>query len=194
MHVDLLRHGEVEGGRVYRGSRDDVLTGYGLREMRAAVAGQHAWTRIISSPLLRCRTFAEEIAARYRLPLDIDTRWREIHFGAWEGKGADELLKTSPDEIASFWNDPERCTPPGGETLEAFRERLDDAWNDLLARQPGEHLLVVTHGGPIRFILGRVHGLSVAESLQLDVPHAFLCRLTVESNNVHRKLLRKGVV
>jgi len=159
--------------------------------MRAAVGESCAWTQIVSSPLVRCRAFAEEIAARYRLPLDIDPCWREIHFGDWEGKSADDLLKTCPAELARFWDDPEQYTPPGGETLQAFRKRLHEAWDDLPVRYAGEHLLVVTHGGPIRFILGRMRGLSVTESLRLDVPHAFRCGLTAEPKNVQCEPLPK---
>lgn len=189
--VDLLRHGEVEGGRVYRGSRDDALTDEGWSVMRAAVGEDSSWTRIISSPLRRCRAFAEELAARLDAPLAIDARWREIHFGDWEGKSADELVQTCPAAITRFWEDPERHTPPHGETLAAFRARLHEAWDDMLTRHAGESLLIVTHGGPIRFILGRVRGLSVAESLQLDIPHAFRCRVTAELNDVQRNLFQK---
>lgn len=191
--IDLLRHGEAVGGRIYRGSRDDALTPEGWREMRAAAGDTCPWRRIISSPLRRCRAFAEELAMRLDVPLDIDARWREIHFGDWEGKSADELLKTYPAEIGRFWNDPAQHTPPHGEALNAFRARLHAAWDDLLARHAGEPLLVVTHGGPIRFILGRVRGLTAIESLQLDVPHAFRCCLTVESGNMRRRPLQKEI-
>jgi len=180
MRIDLLRHGEVEGGRVYRGSRDDALTNEGWGAMHAAVGDTREWTRIISSPLQRCRAFAEELAAQLGVPLAIDARWREIHFGDWEGKSADELMQSCPEAITRFWEDPERHTPPNGETLAAFCARVEEVWDDVVAQPASERLLIVTHGGPIRFILGRACGLPVAETLRLDIPLAYRCRMTIE--------------
>ena len=58
--IDLIRHGEPEGGRRYRGATDDPLTAAGWRQMEAAVAGL-SWQRIYSSPLVRCADFARHL-------------------------------------------------------------------------------------------------------------------------------------
>ena len=63
-HVDLLRHGEVEGGERYRGSTDDALSARGWEQMRAAVGDACAWTGIVSSPLKRCAEFGPIAAYR----------------------------------------------------------------------------------------------------------------------------------
>ena len=51
LHLDLLRHGETELGGGLRGSLDDALTDKGWAQMRAAVAEQGPWDRLVSSPL-----------------------------------------------------------------------------------------------------------------------------------------------
>ncbi|MFO8155736.1 MAG: histidine phosphatase family protein, partial [Thiohalospira sp.] len=84
--VDLLRHGEPEGGRRYRGQSDDPLSATGWQQMQAAVAGATPWQRVISSPLSRCRVFAETLAAERGLPLEVEADFREIGFGEWEGQ------------------------------------------------------------------------------------------------------------
>ena len=59
--IDLLRHGEPIGGRRYRGHIDDPLSEYGWSEMWHAVSGETPWQQIITSPLRRCREFAEAL-------------------------------------------------------------------------------------------------------------------------------------
>ena len=169
---DLVRHGETEGGSRYRGSINDALTPQGWVAMRAAVGEQSDWDRIISSPLRRCADFAHNLAQRHALPLVLDARLREIYFGEWEGKTATELLAADPEAVARFWDDPLHFPPPGAEDVRDLQARVLRAWEDMLVQHRGERLLVVTHGGPLRIILGHVQKLSLLESLQQEVAHA----------------------
>ena len=79
MSIDLLRHGDT-GQRSYRGQLDDPLTENGWRQLREAVRGG-TWDRIVSSSMARCARFAEELADRTGLPLRLDPRLVEYHFG-----------------------------------------------------------------------------------------------------------------
>ena len=52
--IDIIRHGEPEGGRRYRGhSIDDPLSKTGWQQMWNAIPENPPWDHIISSPLLR---------------------------------------------------------------------------------------------------------------------------------------------
>lgn len=175
--IDLLRHGRTASSGCYAGSHDTPLTPRGWKQMRSAIGRDHPWQCIISSPLRRCIVFARALARRRGLPLEIESRLREYHFGAWEGKSAAELLAADPEGLARFWEDPVRHPPPGGEDLRRFQERVLMTWRGLLARYAGKHLLIVTHGGPIRVILGQVRHLSFLEGLRLEIPHASLHRV-----------------
>lgn len=186
--IDLLRHGETEGGSRYRGSIDDPLTPRGRAAMRAALGEAHDWDRIVSSPLRRCADFARDLAQRHGLPLAIDARLREIHFGDWEGKTASDLLATQPEAVTRFWNDPVSHPPPGAEDVRALEARVLLAWEELVTRHAGEQLLVVTHGGPLRIILGRVQGLTLMESLRLEVAQAQ--RFRIEARREPEESLR----
>ena len=50
--------------------------------------------RIVSSPLRRCLPLAEFLAERLGAPLFLDARWREMDFGAWEGRAWETIART----------------------------------------------------------------------------------------------------
>ena len=174
--IDLLRHGET-GQDGFRGSLDDALTPHGWEQMRAAVQRAGPRGAIISSPMVRCAVFAAGIAQDNAIPLHIDERLRELHFGQWEGLTASELMHTQPEALTQFWSDPYAHSPPDAESLEAFESRVLSAWSDIARHHAGCRVLIVTHGGVIRMILRHTRGLPRASLLQLDVPHASLHRV-----------------
>lgn len=179
--IDLLRHGEVDGGERYRGSTDDALSARGWEQMRAAVGDACPWAYIVSSPLQRCAAFAVELAQQHARPVEFDARLQEIHFGAWEGKTSAELLVSHPQQLARFWHDPLHHPPPDAEPLLHFEARVLAAWNEHRARHTGKQVLIITHGGPIRAIIGHVQGLAWPERLSIDVPHASLRRMHADT-------------
>ncbi|MGM0477060.1 MAG: histidine phosphatase family protein [Pseudomonadota bacterium] len=177
--VDLLRHGEPEGGRRYRGQSDDPLSATGWQQMQAAVAGATPWQRVISSPLSRCRVFAETLAAERGLPLEVEADFREIGFGEWEGQSPEALDAASPGLREAFHRDPIGNRPPGAEPLADFRGRVVAAWHRRIAEAPGSHWLLVGHSGLIRALTGEVMGVPDAALFRLAVPYASLTRVTV---------------
>ncbi len=60
--IDLIRHGEPQGGMRYRGQLDDPLSELGWQQMRNATANVQPWEHIVSSTLSRCADFAKELA------------------------------------------------------------------------------------------------------------------------------------
>ena len=181
--IALLRHGETEGGTRFRGSLDDPLTLAGWEQMRAAVGKEH-WQRIVASPLKRCAEFAGELALCLGVPLEVDERLREIHFGTWEGKTAAELMESDGEALTRFWRDPAVYPPPGAEPLETFQARVLAAWRDLQRDHRGDRVLVVSHGGVIRTILCDVlgHPLERLLELELEIGHGTLRRVRLRGD------------
>jgi len=180
--IDLLRHGDT-GLPGFRGSLDDELAPPGWRQMEQAIAGKE-WDVVVSSPRLRCAAFAQTLAARCGLPLHLDERLAEMHFGAWEGKTAAELMQSDAEALQNFWQDPERYPPPQGERMEKFSERVLQAWEYIRQQYAGQRVLVVAHGGVIRRILCHTRGLPLSELLSLEVAHGSLhmvCRNGAEN-------------
>jgi alpha-ribazole phosphatase/probable phosphoglycerate mutase len=180
--IDLIRHGEPVGGKKYRGWLDDPLSEQGWRQMRGAVGDHCPWATIITSPLRRCAAFAEELAARHGLPLEIEPRLKELGFGEWEGFTAQELLARDPQVLQRFWRDPVNNTPPRAETLLEFHERIIPAWNDVLARHAGHHVLIVGHAGMMRMILRHVLDMPLERMFRIQVENACITRIEVDAH------------
>jgi alpha-ribazole phosphatase len=175
--LDLMRHGEPVGGRKYRGQIDDPLSEKGWAQMRHAV-GEHApWTRLVSSSLLRCRAFADELAARLALPLSFDPRLKEVGFGVWEGKTAAEIDAATPGAITRFKADPINARPTGAEALADFYARVVVGLDAILQAFPNEHVLVVCHAGVIRMALAHALVIPLENAYRIDVASASLTRL-----------------
>lgn len=170
--MDLLRHGDT-GERSYRGQLDDPLTPLGWTQLRAAIFGR-SWQCVVTSPLRRCADFAHDLGAARRVPVRVDERLAEYHFGDWQGVPIETLAQEQGDALARFWADPVNCPPPGGETFAAFRQRLCAALDDVAVEAQTQRVLVVTHGGVIRLLRCEAEGRDFGEMANFDVPHASL--------------------
>ncbi|PRA31267.1 alpha-ribazole phosphatase family protein [Pseudomonas poae] len=189
LHLDLLRHGETELGGGLRGSLDDALTAKGWEQMRAAVVGQGPWDRLVSSPLQRCARFAEELGARLTVPVSLEKDLQELHFGAWEGQSAAALMETDAEALGLFWADPYGFTPPDGEPVSDFSDRVLGAISRLQQAYAGERVLLISHGGVMRLLLARARALPREQLLNVEVGHAGLFSLHVNADGV----LKEGI-
>lgn len=178
--IDMLRHGEPVGGRRYRGQIDDPLSEKGWRQMRDATAGERPWTAIVSSPMARCRAYAEELTGQTGLPLTFDERLKEVGFGVWEGKTAAEIKAADPDAVFNFKRNPVAFRPEGAEDLAKFYARVTAAYDDLLAEHAGSHVLVVCHAGVIRMAMCRVLHLEPVHAYRIQVASAGMARFQAE--------------
>ncbi len=178
--IDLLRHGEPIGGRRYRGQLDDPLSERGWQEMWYATSAETPWDTIISSPLSRCRAFAEQLSDKLSLPITIDERLKEVGFGVWEGQSG-EMLRAQDDEILKrFYNDPINHRPQGAESLEDFTQRVNAALETAIKTHQGKHLLIVTHAGVIRSALTSTLGAPLGSMYRLSIATASLSRIQIE--------------
>ncbi len=169
--ICLLRHGAVEGGACYRGITDDPLTEEGRLQMQHAINTNAAeqWNIIISSPLLRCYTFAQDLSHRLNIPLISVPELQEINFGDWEGKVAEQI---DSQVLSQFYLDPVNNTPPNGEDFTQFQARILQAWQQLIERFQGEKILLISHAGVIRVILAYLLAIDIEHSFKLKIGYA----------------------
>ena len=179
--LDFIRHGEPEGGRLYRGaSIDDPLSEKGWRQMWHTVGNDCHWDQIVSSPLIRCHAFALALGEKHGLPVSVVQDFREVGFGAWEGRAPAEIRQNDAEEYAAFYADPVLNRPPQAEDLLDFGQRIARAFEETAAGFSNRRVLVVAHAGVIRAALGHVMQAPPAAWYRVKVNNAGLSRFLLD--------------
>jgi broad specificity phosphatase PhoE len=158
-----IRHGATAYSqeRRYAGSQDVPLSPQG-RQQCAALAqalGPLQVAVIYASPLTRARESAAPIAAAQGIEVTLESDFREMCFGDWEGLTRDEVERRFPDDYKLWRTEPERFSRPGSETLAAVAERVGRAVAELRATHLGESVILVSHSIVIRLIVLQALGL-----------------------------------
>lgn len=161
--IVLWRHGRTEwnDARRFQGHSDVALDDVG-RAQAASAAEQLALLKpqvVLASDLSRASDTAATLAALVGVEVQTTTALRETHGGVWEGRFADELRS---DPLYVEWLAGGDVQAGGAETRSQVGERaivaVEQAVSELDA---GGVAVVVTHGGTIRALIGRLTGLPV---------------------------------
>lgn len=159
LQIDLLRHGETTLSHTLRGHLDDDLTEQGWLQMQSTIQQYITtpmdWNVIISSPLRRCRRFAEHLADQLGLPMRVNEHIKEMYFGDWEGISTQAIYEAEPEQLANFWQFPTQYHAPNGESLTQFQQRIFIGFEQIYTQiqaQNGQKALVITHGGVIKLL------------------------------------------
>lgn len=170
-YLHLLRHGEPEITKVYLGRTDARLSQTGHEQVAQALEKNYGWELIVSSPLQRCLNTAIKYSEAWQIPLITLTELQEYNFGLWDGKTFDEIYQQSPQRVESFWAKPDTNPPPDAENLDNFKQRLEIAYTKLEMRAE-QQILVITHAGVIRGILGHLLNLAICQWHKLHLDYA----------------------
>ncbi len=82
----------------------------------------------------------------------------EIHLGDWEGLTPDEVDARFQRAYQQWRTRPSSVVIPGGEPLEAFRDRVRRAMERVMAGVGEGEYVIVTHGGVIAALLADILG------------------------------------
>ena len=153
----LLRHGQTElsVNRRYSGRGNPPLTDIGRTQAdRAAkrLAARGGIDAVVSSPLGRARETASAAAAALGLSVTVLDGLTETDFGEWEGLTFREAAERDP-EVHRRWLGDTSVRPPGGESFDAVRARVDAVRQQLTTDFAGSNVLVVSHVTPIKTLL-----------------------------------------
>ncbi len=186
--IDIIRHGEPDGGRRYRGSGiDDPLSKIGWQQMWNAVPEKPPWEHIISSPLSRCLKFSEALADSLNVPFSTEDNLKEIGFGCWEGRTPEDIKSNEGDALENFLRDPVNHRPDGAEPLNGFAERIWTVYTNVAEQYRGQHVLIVAHAGVIRAITSKILGMSlddVYSSLKIEYAAIATTRISTGKKTV----------
>ncbi|MBE8168510.1 MAG: histidine phosphatase family protein [Shewanella sp.] len=193
----LLRHGECQGGQIFRGLTNVLLSGAGKKQMQSAVDNlSHKPELVYTSPLKRCLDFA----ASYDKRSIVMPSLMEMDFGDWDGKEFEQILKQQPEALTAFWDDPWEHTPPEAEPLKIFEIRVSAAIEQIIddifvdfdeTSSSNPTALVITHAGVIRHVMSQTLSLESGHGLykDLDLPYAAMVEINlIEDDNGRRHL------
>ncbi|HEY7847637.1 MAG TPA: histidine phosphatase family protein [Candidatus Limnocylindria bacterium] len=183
----LVRHGVTTWNREgrFQGHLDPPLDPIGVAQSRLLavrlMAEEAGPMRIVTSPLVRASATAQLLADALRhagrpVELALHDGLMEIGQGEWSGRTHVEIARDDAERYAAWRAGGGEVTPPAGETLEAARDRIIDALDDLVEGN-GATLCLVSHGGILRLAAGHLLGLAVREAWVLEVDNASLSRL-----------------
>jgi broad specificity phosphatase PhoE len=108
----------------------------------------------------RTRETAEPYADATGIDVRYDDDLIEANIGSWEGLPFEEIVASDEDILPlvrasrAIWS-----RAPGGESFDAFRERVRRAIDAIVERHPDGDLVVICHGGVINAYIGPLLGI-----------------------------------
>jgi broad specificity phosphatase PhoE len=172
MLVLVARHGETTwnlAGR-YQGRLESELSPLGMRQAAAlaeAIAREEPKIeRIVSSPLIRCKSTAQYVADRIGVPVETDPRLIEIGHGDWEGRLRDDIMREEPRNWYLWKNKPTEITFSQGDSMQKVAER----WMEFTSEPVRVPTLVVTHDAVVRaaIVLAQVRSLDEIWKVRME--------------------------
>ena len=171
----LARHGATASSLAKRfsgaGGQDLPLAPIGLLQAQA-LAGELAerggTELIIASPLLRTQQTAEQVAKVIGVNIETDADFAECAFGEWDGLTFAEVQAGWPD-LVDEWLRFTNVAPPGGESLDEVKFRVDRGRRRLIEQYPGKKLAVIAHVTPIKIMAGIAVGAPLSSVFRMEL-------------------------
>jgi broad specificity phosphatase PhoE len=103
--------------------------------------------------------------------------FREVDFGVWTGLSFDEVERRFGISVEA-WLDQLEC---GGiakaESAATFRARVEPALRGILARHPGQQVVIACHGGVIRMMLAILLDWPLSRMAAFEIGYASLTQV-----------------
>ena len=178
--IILIRHGQTAWNtqEIFRGRADVPLDEVGLRQAQALAEAMRAEpiSAIFTSPLSRAVQTAQALADSHGLVPVAVQDLIDIDFGAWEGLPHDGVREQFPELYATWQAQPEGVTFPGGENLEAVRQRASAALAELVEQCPGQTIALVAHRVVNKVLICHILGLPNSHFWQIKQDTAAINR------------------
>jgi len=170
--IVAVRHGETTWNRkqLLQGWAPAPLTDRGREQagqLGATLAARYEIDRVLSSDLHRTEETVDILLEHFDAPVTFESAWRERDLGVYQGVAMAEMPERFPEhDLGEAGPEAAHRRAESGESLVGVRDRVLERWETTLAEsEPGETVLVVTHGGPIRLLLGHLKDVDIAEAI-----------------------------
>ncbi|MGB0372658.1 MAG: histidine phosphatase family protein [Opitutales bacterium] len=169
--IYAVRHGETEWNILgkQQGHLNSPLNARG--KLQAAKLAEGLKGRgiqfIYSSDLGRAQETATIVANELRLPVTFSEKLRERNLGILQGFTQKEFQMEHPEIFQKFKSTDPNYQIPEGESKRELYKRCVSATEEIIAKHPGETILIVCHSGVVRSFFHR------ATQLPLETPRKF---------------------
>jgi probable phosphoglycerate mutase len=182
----IFRHGETDWNieRRCQGHTNIPLNSNGLTQaLDLASRLEHVPLDIVvTSDLERAYVTGRTVAEKKSIPLIIDPRLRETHFGQAEGMLFNEAIDTFGPELweklLNFKSEFDHIGFPGGETRKVARDRIVETLMHLIETTEHTKIGISTHGAALRNTL---HTFLPEDHPTIAIPNCVLYRLVYDS-------------
>ncbi len=187
MRIILVRHALTDWNMEERchGITDVPLGEYGkaMAIKLAEPIGRQKFDAIYCSNLLRAKMTLDLMMGIEMPAIVTDARLRERDFGKMEGNTHRRGMELWPEEV-SAWLADHTYTMEGGETYDAFTDRVQDFIKQILRDCEGKTVLIVAHGGSLRAILRYLGNRFGTVGIDSFISHACYADLEILGNKM----------
>lgn len=164
--VFLVRHGATYHNlctpvRLQGNAIDGPLADVGRLQAQALaeVLSTQPLSGVYCSRMRRAGETADIVAKPHSLQSAAFAGLHEIAVGQWEGMTWAEIQEQHPEHFQAFFNDPAHVPYLGGECYRDVLARARPVFNELVARHPGQAIVIVTHNVVNRVLVADCLGL-----------------------------------
>ncbi|MDD2493547.1 MAG: nucleotidyl transferase AbiEii/AbiGii toxin family protein [Bacilli bacterium] len=174
VEIHVIRHGEDDRGRI-GGWSDNQLTQIGIKQViELSNKIDAAYDVIISSDLNRAKETAIILNEKLKNHIQFDERYREVNNGQLKNLSKAQFMKDYKQFIFSRLKMDQHY--PNGESPNDFYIRIKNSFIDLVKKNKGKKVLLVTHGGVITVITCLIYGFTYSNLLKLNIPLASITK------------------
>jgi len=177
----LARHAAHDWlGRGFAGRQPDVhLNAQGHEQAQALVQrlASVPLDAIYCSPQPRTHETAQPLAQARGMRIRTEAAFDEVDLGDWQGRTFDEVR--DQQEWQHWCARRGSAQPPGGEPFAGVAQRGYDGLQRLAQAHPEQHLLIVSHGDPLKAMIATSLGLSLDNLERFDIAPASISILAM---------------
>lgn len=98
---------------------------------------------VYSAPCESAQQTAQVVAKKCRSRMKVVDALRNLDHGLWQGKLIDEVKRQQPKVYRQFQENPESVCPPGGETIEEAKARVQKVLNKWVRKHDAGMVAIV---------------------------------------------------
>ena len=126
--------------------------------------------KIYTSPDVKSMQTCEFVAKEYKKDFQIIDNLYSRRSGEWNGLTFDQIEKQYPEEIKKYHQDRANFWCNGGETIADFSIRVRNAISELIEKNKGKRIIIVTNGDVIQAEICNALGIPLQNIGQIYIP------------------------